>query len=609
MLFGWKGKILRIDLTRGNCSVENLPDDVMRDYIGGRGAGVKIFFDEVDPRIDPLSPENKIIFCTGPLTGTGVPSGGRFVAVSKSPLTGTISNPNCGGCFGANLKYAGYDFLIVEGKSPEPVYLSIHNDQVKIKPALHLWGKGTTETENAIRDEDEGTEDPWGKNILSVAMIGPAGENLVKFASIMSDGGRALGRGGLGAVMGSKNLKAIAVKGTGEVYIADVEGFKKAFSDFMDEAIANGELKKRSSFGTWGLLGRAQATGTLSAQNFQLNYLESFRKYENPAVVREQIAVRDEGCFGCPFRCSKRTQILDPAYPGTSKGPEHETIALLGANCGITDIIDICKANYICNELGMDTITAGATISCAMELFEKGYLTEKEIGYSLNFGNADATVELLKAAAFRQGFGALLAEGGHAVAESCGHPELYMGIKKMGMPAWHPQGRFKGSGIIGLQYATSNVGGCHTRSTLTFNPKSPEPEPLAQWVKHYQDLVAVVDAGVLCWIIYHGPLWEEKPLVWLQLVTGNAYTQDELLLIGERTWNLERLFNLSAGFSAKDDSLPPRMLTEAPFDGNVVNLAELLDAYYRIRGWDENGIPKPETLDRLGLSEWKVKVS
>ena len=178
MLFGWKGKILRIDLTRGNCSVENLPDDLMRDYIGGRGAGVKIFFDEVDPRIEPLSPENKIIFCTGPLTGTGVPSGGRFVAVSKSPLTGTISNPNCGGCFGVNLKYAGYDFLIIEGKSPEPVYLSIHNDQVKIKPALHLWGKGTTETENAIRDEDEGTEDPWGKNILSVAMIGPAGENL-----------------------------------------------------------------------------------------------------------------------------------------------------------------------------------------------------------------------------------------------------------------------------------------------------------------------------------------------------------------------------------------------------------------------------------------------
>jgi len=608
-MFGWKGKILRIDLTRGNCSVENLPDDLTRDYIGGRGAGVKMFFDEIDPRIDPLSPENKIIFCTGPLTGTGVPSGGRFVAVSKSPLTGTIANPNCGGYFGANLKYAGYDFLIIEGKSPEPVYLSIHNDQVKIKPALHLWGKWATETENAIRDEDGGTEDAWGKNILSVAVIGPAGENLVKFASVMSDGGRALGRGGLGAVMGSKNLKGIAVKGTGEVYIADVGGFKKAVIDFVNEARENHQLEQRSLWGTWGLLARAQATGTLSALNFQLGYLESFRKYENPAVVREKILVRDEGCFGCPFRCSKRTRIPDPAYPGTTKGPEHETIALLGANCGISDLYDICKANYICNELGMDTITAGATISCAMELFEKGYLTEKEIGYNLNFGNTDATLELLKAIAFRQGFGDLLAEGGYAVAEKCGHPELYMGVKKLGMPAWHPQGRFKGSGIIGLQYATSNVGGCHTRSTLTFNPSSSEPEPLAQWTKHYQDLVAVVDTGVLCWIIYHGPLWEEKPLLWLQLVTGTEYTQEGLLSIGERIWNLERLFNLSAGLSAKDDSLPQRMLTEAPPEGHVVNLAPMLDEYYRIRDWDENGIPKSEKLNQLGLSEWKVKVS
>jgi aldehyde:ferredoxin oxidoreductase len=244
-----------------------------------------------------------------------------------------------------------------------------------------------------------------------------------------------------------------------------------------------------------------------------------------------------------------------------------------------------------------------------MELFEKGYLTEKEIGYNLNFGNADATLELLKATAFRQGFGELLAEGGYAVAERYGHPELFMGVKKLGMPAWHPQGRFKGSGIIGLQYATSNVGACHTRSTLTFNPGSSEIEPLTQWTKHYEDFVAVVDTGVLCWIIYHGPLWEEKPLLWLQLVTGTEYTQEGLLSIGERIWNLERLFNLSAGLSAKDDSLPQRMLTEAPPEGHVVNLAPMLDAYYRIRGWDENGIPKSEKLNQLGLSEWKVKVS
>jgi aldehyde:ferredoxin oxidoreductase len=600
-MFGWKGKILRIDLTRGNCSVEDLPYDLMKNYIGGRGAGVKILFDEIDPRIDPLGPDNKLIFATGPLTGSGVPSGGRFVAISKSPLTGAIANPNSGGYFGGNLKYAGYDILIIEGKSPEPVYISILNDQVEIKPAGHLWGKWTTETENAIRAELGGNGDAWGKNTMSVALIGPAGENLVKFASIMSDGGRALGRSGLGAVMGSKNLKGIVAKGSGEVRVADVEGFKKAVTDFLKEATENGQILQRSMWGTWILIGRAQKSRTLSTLNFQQTYFEGFREYEDPAAIRDKIWVRDEGCLSCPFSCSKRSRVSDPAYPETAKGPEYETLALLGANCGIGDLYEICKANYLCNELGMDTITAGATISCAMEFFEKGYLTEKEIGYRLNFGNAEDTLELLKKTALRQDFGDLLAEGGYSVAGKYGHPELFMGVKKQGMPAWHPQGRSQGLETIGLQYATSNIGACHTKSVMPFHAKSSEIEPLVEWTKHYQDHVAVVDTGVLCWIIYHGPMWEDRLGPWLKPVTGMEYTHEELLLIGERIWNLERLFNLGAGLSAKDDSLPQRMLTEAPPEGRVVNLALMLDEYYRIRGWDKKGVPKSKKLEQLGL--------
>jgi len=268
-MFGWKGKILRIDLSRGNCSVEDIAPDLRTDFIGGRGMGLKVLFNEIDPLIDPLGPQNKLIFSTGPLTGTGVPAGGRFIVVSKSPLSGAIANPCCGGYFGANLKFAGYDLLIIEGKSPEPVYLFIKNDVVEIRPAGKLWGKWTTETEKLIRSDMMADSDAWEINNVSIVSIGPAGENLVKFACLMADGGRAAGRSGLGAVMGSKNLKAIAALGTGEVTIADVDGFKNAVMDFLQEGRENKELEKRHMWGTWSLPGRANKTGTQAALNFQ----------------------------------------------------------------------------------------------------------------------------------------------------------------------------------------------------------------------------------------------------------------------------------------------------------------------------------------------------
>ena len=540
-----------------------------------------------------------MIFSTGPLTGTGVPAGGRFNVISKSPLSGAIAHPCCGGYFGPNLKFAGYDFMIIEGTSPEPVYLHIRNDKVEIKPAGHLWGKWTTETENMIRADLAEELDAWERNAMSIVTIGPAGENLVRFACIMADGGRAAGRSGLGAVMGSKNLKAVVASGKDEVRVADVEGYKKAVMDFLQEGRENRTLRNRRMYGTWVLPGRANATGTQATLNFQKGYSEAFTRYEDPAVIREAIRVRDEGCFGCPFACSKRSRIPDPDYPGTTKGPEHETMALLGSNCGFGDLEDMCRTNYLCNELGIDTISTGAFVACAMELFERGYLTEKEIGYSLGFGNLEGMIRVLKETAVREGFGDLMAEGGLAVAERFGHPELFMGVKGLGMPAWHPQG-FE---VIGLQYATNNVGACHTKATLPFYEGRKDPEHHVKFTKEDQDYVAVVDCGVLCWIIYHGPLWHEKLQSWLTVTTGIEYTEDELALMGERIWNLERLFNLKAGLSGKDDCLPKRMTHEPLVKNNVVHLDRMLPEYYARRGWNEKGIPTREKLRELGLEE------
>ena len=599
-MFGWNGKILRIDLTRGTHWEEELPAYLMRDYIGGRGMCDRILFDEIDPRIDALSPENKLIFATGPLTGTGAPAASRFIASAKSPLSNCVSSPCCGGYLGPNLKYSGYDLVIFEGKSPEPVYVTIQNDQVELHPARHLWGMEAAETEQEIRREMGKMYhlDNWALNAMGIADIGPAGENLVRFASIMSDGGRAAGRSGLGAVMGSKNLKALAVLGTGQVNIYDPEGFKRAVMAFYQEGRDGGEFYKRRRFGTWGLPGRANASKSQATNNFKSGYSEAFVKYEDPEVTRALIRVRDEACFSCPFGCGKRSRIKDPEYPLTAKGPEHETMALLGANCGLGDMEDICRANYLCNELGMDTITAGAMISCAMELFEEGYLPEKDLGFPLEFGNTNM-FKLLKMIAHREGIGDLMAEGGIAFASKYGHPELFMGIKGMGIPAWHPQA----FDALGLQYATCNTGGAHTKSTMPFYEGRKDPAFFVEFTKKDQDYLAIADSGVLCWIIYHGPLWGEKLSEWLHYVTGSDQTKEELDRLGERIWNLERLFNMRAGITGKDDNLPPRITTEPRVKNRVVPLDKLLVEYYQWRGWDEKGVPTKEKLRELGLEK------
>jgi aldehyde:ferredoxin oxidoreductase len=597
-MFGWQGKILRIDLSGGTWRTEALPTYLMQEYIGGRGMSDRILFDEIDPRIDALSPENKLIFSTGPLTGSGAPSASRFMVSAKSPLSNCVSSPCCGGYFGSNLKYSGYDLLIFEGKSPEPVYVTILNDRVEILPALHLWGKESYETEKMIREDMKArfNLDNWALNSMGIANIGPAGENLVRFACIMSDGGRAAGRSGLGAVMGSKNIKAVAALGTGQVNIADVEGFRKAVMSFYKEARDSGDFYKRRRYGTWGLPGRANASKSQAAFNFKEGYFEKFVKYEDPEVIIDLIRVRDEACFSCPFGCSKRSRIKDPEYPLTAKGPEHETMALLGANCGLGDMEDICRANYLCNELGMDTITTGAMISCAMELFEEGHLPEKDIGYPLEFGNTNM-FKLLRQIAHRQGIGDLMAEGGIAFASQYGHPELFMGIKGMGIPAWHPQA----FDALGLQYATCNTGGAHTKATMPFYEGRKDPAYFVEFTKKDQDYLSTADSGILCWIIYHGPEWGDKMAEWLNYVTGTNFTKETLDPLGERIWNLEKLFNMKAG--VKEDTLPPRITTEPRVKNRVVPLDKLLPEYYEMRGWDKDGVPTKEKLEELKLEK------
>ncbi len=595
---GWVGRILRVDLSRGDCSIEDLDLDTATAFIGGRGLASKLLSDEIDPAIDPLRLENKLMFATGPLTGTGAITGSRYMVVTKSPLTGIIACSNAGGHFGPELKFAGYDLIIFEGKSPEPVYVSIMNDNVEIKPAKHLWGRSTVEAEGIIRSE---IDDASRARKTHIASIGPAGENLVKMACVVN-ASRAAARSGVGAVMGSKNLKAVAVRGTRRPTVADSDGFRKARLAFM------GEIKKqkkfafeaRNKYGTWRITEMMLNLGMLPTKNFTAGFLDGISTIDE---IRSEILVKAKSCFACPFRCGRVTRLSHPEFQGEGEGPEHESFTQLGPCCGINNLAAITKANYLCNEMGMDTISVGVTIACTMELYEKGYIPEKDIPFPIRFGDKYAMVKLVQMIAAREGIGDLLAEGSYRLADYYGHPEISMSVKGQELPALHPQG-YQG---LGLAYATSNSGACHTRSNLNFNRRL-ETADQAAMTKMGQDFIAVVDSSGLCWSIFGGlSMSKDELLTQLELATGANYTEETMMLAGERIFNLERLFNLKAGITAKDDILPKRMLEEPMLkgeaEGQVVRLAEMLPEYYKVRGWDENGIPTPEKLVQLGLTQ------
>lgn len=600
-MFGWAGTILRVNLSEGTIQKEALNRNDAKLYLGGRGLATKIMIDEVDPQVDPLSPENKLIFMTGPLTGTMAASPGRYMVISKAPLTGTIGCANSGGHFGPELKFAGYDGIIFEGKAEKPVYLWINDDEVELRSAEHLWGKDVFETTDQVLEET--AED------ARVACIGPAGEKGVLFATVMNDKNRAAGRTGMGAVMGSKNLKAIVVRGTKSVEVADPEKFKEVSTDArrkLKEHPVTGE--GLPTYGTGVLVNILNEMGALPTRNWRDGGI--FEKAEDISgeALTEKYLVRNKGCFGCSIGCGRLTKIPEGKFKSFGEGPEYEAEWSYGAACGVGDLAAICKANFLCNELGLDPITMGATIACAMEMYEKGILTKEEVGRELNFGDADAIVELTRMTGLREGFGDKLALGSYRLAEKYGHPELSMSVKKQEMPAYDARG-VQG---MGLSYATSNRGGCHVRGYMTSVEVLGIPEKLdplvtdekAGWLKIFQDLTAVVDSTGICLFTTFAIGLPEVANM-LRAAVGWTTSDEEILQIGERIWNLERLFNLRAGFTKADDTLPPRLMEEplpsGPAKGKVNELEVMLKEYYQVRGWNEEGVPTEEKMAELSL--------
>jgi len=600
-MFGWTGTILRVDLTKGKVTREATDPQLARDYLGARGLGGRIVSNEVDPTIDPLSPSNKLVFAPGPLTGTFAPSAGRFDVVTKGPLNGSLAGSNSGGTFGPEVKYAGYDAIIIEGKATKPVYLWIKDDEVEIRDASAIWGHNTHDTTDLVRAETD--ED------AKVACIGPAGERQAPIANIMNEMHRAAGRTGVGAVMGAKNLKAVAVFGSGAVTIADPERFKaaviKARNMILAHPVGGTGLK---AYGTDVLVNILNQTGALPTRNFQDGHFPNADKIGGESLAAK-VLVRPKGCFSCVISCGRVTKVDSPAYAGYGEGPEYETAWAFGADCGIDDLNAVTAANYLCNKYGIDTISMGSTIACAMELFERGIITAKDTGgVQLTFGNAAAMVEMVRQVGENEGFGAKLAQGSYRLAESYGHPEYSMTCKKQEMPAYDPRG-VQG---IGLNYATSNRGGCHVRGyTIAIevlqNGAVMDPhvtEGKAQLDITFQDLTAALDSAGACLFATFGIGGAELTEM-LAALTGVDYTLDEFMRIGARTWNQERLWNLKAGLSRADDTLPQRLLSEpiktGPSAGEVSHLDQMLPEYYALRGWDEQGVPTKAKLKELAL--------
>ncbi|MTI94414.1 MAG: aldehyde ferredoxin oxidoreductase [Firmicutes bacterium] len=597
-MYGSNGKILRVNLTERTVQTETLDSELATKYIGGRGVAEKLLRDEVGAGVDALSPDNKVFIATGPLTGTPTPTGGRYMVITKSPLTGTIACSNSGGFWGAELKFAGYDLLVFEGKAEKPVYLSIEDDNVEIKDADHLWGKVTSETTDLLQKE-------YGDK-AKVLNIGPAGEKLSKLAAVMNDRYRAAGRSGVGAVLGSKNLKAVVVKGSKKVAVANPEKLKEitgaAIKKIREHGVTGQGLP---AYGTAVLVNIINENGVFPTNNFQEGVFKDAEAISGETLAEKYLTKKDV-CYRCPIGCG-RYCVVDDVEGG---GPEYETIWAFGADCGVKDLGSVIKANYWCNEMGLDTISAGTTIAAAMELYQRGKIKADELnGAGLEFGDADAVIHWTKAMGMREGFGDKLAEGSYRLGEMYGMPEVSMSVKKLELPAYDPRG-IQG---MGLQYATTNRGGCHVRGYLI----SPEilgvPEKLdrfslegkATWSKIFQDLTAAIDSMGLC-LFTSFALGAEDYAELLNAVTGSEHTAESLLTAGERIWNVERLFNLEAGFTKADDTLPKRLLEEpmpdGPAKGKVHQLAELLPEYYEQRGWDANGVPTSAKLQELDIS-------
>jgi aldehyde:ferredoxin oxidoreductase len=613
----WAGKILRVNLTDGTVRSEPLRMDWAKLYLGSRGLASKYLVDEVDPKVDPLSSANKIIWATGPLTGTMASTGGRYTVVTKGPLTGAIACSNSGGYWGAELKMAGWDMIIFEGASPKPVYLYVNDDVAELRDASALWGHSVWETEETLKKLHQ---DP----LLRISSIGLAGENQVLFAAVVNDLHRAAGRSGVGAVMGSKNLKAIAVRGTkGVGNIANPRAFMQVTTEKKKILADNGVTGQGlPTYGTQVLMNVINEVGALPTRNHRDVQFEGAKDISAEAMVTprptdgKKHLVTNQACFGCTIACGRISKMdkghftveNKPQYWGASGGLEYEAAWALGAANGVNDLEALQYANLLCNEQGMDPISFGATIGAVMELYDMGVLTKEQLGIEAPFGSAKALAYFAEITARGEGFGKEIGLGSKRLCAKYGHPELSMSVKGQEFPAYDSRG-IQG---MGLTYATSNRGACHLRSytvasevlgiPVKTDPLTAEGKP--ELVKAFQDATAAFDsAGICIFTSFAWTLADVAPQV--AAACGDEFTLENMEKIGERIWNMERDFNNRAGFTSKDDSLPPRLLNEpaktGPAKGLVNKLPEMLPKYYAVRGWTPDGQLTPETRERLGL--------
>ena len=614
----WTRKILRVDLSKGTCTPEDLNMDWARDYLGQRGLATKYIVEEVDPSVDPLSADNKMIMATGPLTGTMASTGARYSVITKGPLTGAIACSNSGGFLGAEMKYAGWDMIIFEGKSEKPVYLLMQDDKVELRSAEHLWGKTAWETDDILHATHQ---DPQ----LRVACIGRTAEAGCLYAAVINDKHRAAGRSGVGTVMASKNLKAVAIRGSGGIgNIENPDKFFEAISDgkqvLADNAVTGQGLP---AFGTQVLMNVINGVGALPAHNMRDVGFDGAGDISAEAMAEPRKSdgkpnlTTNAGCFGCTIACGRISTVDKthfsvkdkPQYHGASGGLEYEAAWALGADTGVNDLDALTYINFICNEDGFDPITFGSTVAAAMEMYENGDITSEDTdGIELKFGSAEALVAVTELLVTGEGFGKDLGMGSKRLCEKYKRPELSMTVKGQEFPAYDPRG-IQG---IGLNYATSNRGACHLRgytvaSEVLGIPVKTEPgdaEGKPELVKAFQDATALVDSAGLC--IFTTFAWGMDNIApQIDAACEGDWSVEKCLEAGERIWNMERIFNQAAGFTADDDKLPKRMMEEAikggPTEGQVSRMGEMLPKYYEIRGWNPEGEVTGETRKRLSL--------
>jgi len=601
---GYKGKLLRINLSKKSVIEEAIEDRLFELFLGGRGVAAKYYYDEIPADVKPLSEENKIIFMTGPLTGVPVYSSTKFQLATKSPLTNMYLCSNSSGNVGPHLKFSGYDGIIVEGKSKEPVYVLIQDNRVQFLDATGIWGLKTNEVDDRLKEIH-------GDPRLSVMSIGPGGENLVRYACIQVDG-RSFGRGGCGTVMGAKNLKAIAVKGTGKINLAD----EKLLTDYIKANMANTRNSKagHTKYGTAQYTEVINNFGCYPTNNFQTGvFTGGETTYAD--VMAKEYKIKNAACYRCPIACAQVCEVKEGPFKGAVSDPEFETIGAFGGQCGVKDFGAIIAANMLCDEYGIDTMQTGTTIAFAMELYEKGLIDKTDTGgIDLSFGNAEAMVDMVKRIALRQGFGDFLAGSFYEMMEKRPEFKYYMmHCKGMAFAAYDPRGFFG----MGLAYGTSSRGACHNVGGWTIRDEliTGKYDRFAiagkgKMVKEIQDTRAYIDSLGICTVIRSGLGFTDNPKgKVLEWVTGVDSTP-KLMEIAERIYDLERVILNREGITRKDDYLPDRMSDEEMPEGQAKGkkltremFDVMLDEYYSLRGWDSNGVPTKQKLDKIGLSE------